>query len=457
MFSHLSKFVYLVMSTMRLLFKERPLAMFSAVTLLFASANLEALGILLMAYPFSSLPEGSESIELLMNSQEFRNKISYCFGGAILLFFVGASTVVWSIRLAVNTGRITSLKLGEKIKTLIKNESTIELACLEQELLKSGGLEQLTRRSLRALVRASFLLPRIIGFSLTALVGFGAVMWISPSFGLFSLIGLAVISVPLYMMNRGVLRKVPVMERSMKRSQQTIVGLFKGNVDCDELFDNEGDFATSLSIMGHLMTVRYQAGVIRSVFMSVCLIAIGAYMFMFETFDLGLIIPLLLALKLFAGSLQGIMRMSTGVSRTLVDATPTLFVSSCANCNNPGSSFNVPLSVKLEEGEMPLSTDRACLTSGMGVSSCIAQAMVLARVIDRDGRPVPCDSFSKNDIGFTITTEMGEFTVAPLQGDVQPDLIATIKTVSKFEGTALKSVHSKSSLEEELELELDMN
>ena len=124
-------------------------------------------------------------------------------------------------------------------------------------------------------------------------------------FGAFAITGLSAISLPLYLMNRGVLRKVPVMERTMRRSQLEIGQCVSSGKSSKQIFGDKGDFSTSLSIMGHLMTVRYRAGIIRSVFMSVCLIAVGAYLFMFETIDLGLVIPLLLALKLFAGKFAG--------------------------------------------------------------------------------------------------------------------------------------------------------
>ena len=94
MLQHFRKYVSLIFNMMMMLIRQRPVVMISAMALLFISANLDALGLLLMALPFASLPEGESSVELLLSDTEFRIKVGLCFGGAILMFLVGAITVV---------------------------------------------------------------------------------------------------------------------------------------------------------------------------------------------------------------------------------------------------------------------------------------------------------------------------------------------------------------------------
>ena len=109
MFKHSRKFITLVLQITTMLIRERPTVMIMAIVLLFVSANLDALGILLMAYPFSTLPKGEGSVELMLGDTEFRTTVALCFAGAILMFFTGATIVVWSMTLAVSTGRQTAL------------------------------------------------------------------------------------------------------------------------------------------------------------------------------------------------------------------------------------------------------------------------------------------------------------------------------------------------------------
>ena len=441
-----------------LLIRERPAVMIMAIVLLFVSANLDALGILLMAYPFATIPEGSGSVELLLGDSEFRTTVGLCFGGAILMFFAGATTVVWSMKLTVSTGRRVALSIGNKLVALIKSEDVVEIALLEQALLKHGGIEKLFRRAIRSLVRASFLLPRMISFFLTAMVGLAAILWLDPMFGLFATIGLLVITLPLYLMNKGVLAKVPVMERTMRRSQLEIGKLISDGSTTNQIFEDKGDFSNSLSIMGHLMTVRYRAAIIRSVFMSVCLIAVGAYLFMFESIDLGLIVPLLLALKLFAGSLQGIMRMSTGVSRTLVDATPATIMQTNGRSISQ-SKPAAPYMVCVENGLFELKANNPCTIFATGVSPAIALAMTIARVVDASQEPVPCETFRTTEDGLTCTDGEGNASSITLTFEKEDaDLFVNRKAITTQPKETTKTPTTKpSDIEEELELELDMS
>ena len=440
-----------------MLIRQRPFVMTTAIALLFISANLDALGILLMAYPFTTLPEGEGSFDLLLNNPEFRKTVGYCFGAAIILFFTGATMVVLSMQLAVSIGRQKALSIGNKLVSLIADQKTIELAMLEQSLLKHGGIEKLFRRAIRSLVRASFLLPRIISFCLTATVGLGVILWIDPAFGLFALIGLTAISLPLYIMNRGVLKKVPVMERTMRRSQVEIGKLVAEGESSKDIFDIKSDFSNSISIMGHLMTVRYRAGVIRSVFMSVCLIAVGAYLFMFESIDLGLIIPLLLALKLFAGSLQGIMRMSTGVSRTLVDSTPALVMETIETVKE-SKPVTFPLAVHMESGSFALQKNEPCKVVSNGVSDALAIAMTISRIVTAEQSPMNCKLFYNIQDGVEYTDSQGDkYSIVLTTCKASADLFVNRKTVAIQQAEMIQSAPPKSSdAEEELELELDL-
>ncbi|HIB50775.1 MAG TPA: hypothetical protein EYO40_05815 [Phycisphaerales bacterium] len=295
----------------------------------------------------------------------------------------------------------------------------------------------------------------MINFALTAMVGFGAVLWLDPRFAIFVFVGMFFVAAPLYAMNKGVLKKVPIMEKTMRQSQKKIAAIFSGDGTKANMFSKDGEFSNSLKIMGHLMTVRYRAGVIKSVFMSACLIAVGIYIITADDIDYGIVIPLLVALKLFAGSLQGMTQMSVGVSRTLVDAIPALY-SRVPPKNPPTSSLSWPLYVELLGKDRLISLDETVQFFSKGLQKGIATALVCSRMKNDNGSPVDLSLFTVTEQGVDYKDKEGNtFSLQLADKVADASLLVTRREITIISKDDIVG-DSTGETEREIEMELDI-
>lgn len=453
---HTNKYFSLVLGIVLMIIREQPAKMITAMVLLFVAANLDAGALFLMVYPFKFLPAGDASSSF--SDPSFRWAVGLCFSGAIVTFVVAAFSVVVAVSLTVSAGKTVSLKIGAQISELMRSDNIVALSILERNLIQTGGIEQTMRRSLRSLVRAAFLLPRIINFGLTGIVGFGAVVWLNPKFGLFALVGLFLIVPPLYAMNRGVLKLMPIMERTMKKSQKKLAGIFSGDKNTEGMFDVGGDFSETLRIMGHFMTVRYRGAVIRSLFMSACLVAVGVYIIVFDSIDYGIIIPLLVALKMFAASLQNITRMSVGVSRTLVDAAPALLACNPKPCVAV-ERLTWPLHVDFGSDSLEINDGDKIGLFCKGLIANVAIALVAARIKDDNGIELDVSNLSLIQNGAVFAdANNSKFQLLQAKDIQEAKLLVDRRKINILErASSSTDENDKSEVERELELELELD
>ena len=152
------------------------------------------------------------------------------------------------------------------------------------------------------------------------------------------------------------------------------------------------------------------------------------------------------------------MRMSTGVSRTLVDATPTLIMKRSSGSPNLSPPIS-PLNICLEDGLFELQKNIPCNVFAVGISPSIAVAMTTARIVESNKDPVCCDLFRLVDGGVECVDSQGnKYSITLTNQKEEANLFANRKTVTTKPKEIKKSSTFKSSdVEEELELELDMS
>jgi hypothetical protein len=437
-----------------LLVKSRPWHMALAMLLLMSEGALIGIGILLMTYPFASASGGEEAIRVLLDDPNFRWTVAACFAGAVVAFFIGSIAVVFAMSITVATGRISACKVGANLIQLVRSGDIIEMANVDRALIQSGGIEFAMRRSLRTLIRGSFLIPRIVSFALTGAVAFIAIFMIDMWFGLLALFALGVCGVPIYMMNRGVLKRVPEMESAMKRSMVTLGEIFFGKDSGADPFVPGGDLDRSFRLQGYLMTVRYRAGVIKALFLSVCLSLIGLFVFFQEGMNPGVVLALIVALKICSTSLQGIVRMSTGVSRTLRDVTPALHASSPPKVQSVACPA-WPLQVMAQDGVMKVSRGDSIKVLATRVTPPLALAMIASRFVDNTGCFLDLSCFKICDEHLCIDDGEGNQVEIKIMSDGD-DVALVAKPGAVMMKQSKDSASCIAAVEQEIELELEL-